>query len=174
MNKLDVIQQEDCDSLHIQSILERIVSATQNVMIKFRDISEQIQPTFETLDTWKSTNHSKLDESQKLHDDFADLEKCLNTLKGTIRSFLAAPKPIQNTTGANTLIARTAEYTNSINVYVKDDGFEVDNENDAKVFSQTQNKYFEFIALMKLFFTRAKQEGFVIPEVKNIHGDTLD
>ena len=156
-----------------ESLLEDIRLSVFQTMLKFREISEEIRPTFESLDTWKTTNHSKLDESQKLHDDFGDLNQCIESLRISIVSFSNASKPIQNITGANTLISTIAGYVISINSYVKTDGFEVDDENDANVFSEMQNKYFEFIAEMKVFFAIIRKEGFEPPNVTDVYNNAL-
>ena len=137
--------------------LEDIRSITHSVMKKFREIAEQIRPTFEELDSWRTTNHKKLDESQKLHDDFEDLQQYINSLKNATSSFFKASKPIKNITRANTLLEAIAEYVKSINNEVKSDGFEVSDGNNAEVFTKIQNKYCEFIAEMNDFYLKCEE-----------------
>lgn len=173
MIKGDFMEETQFEQIYINGILEEIRSITHSILNKFKDIAEQIHPNFDNLDSWKTTNHKKLDESQKLNDDFEDLQKCLNSLKSAIVSFSKAKKPIKNITGANTLINTISGYVISINNEVKNDGFEIDDENDAKVFKEMQNKYFEFIAEMKNFFAIIRKEGFNPPNVTDIYNNVL-
>jgi hypothetical protein len=153
--------------------LESIRAATFAAMEVFEKIAWQIRPTFETLDTWKTTNHSKLDESTELRGDFDLLTRRLETLNNTIMSFKKEEKPIQNKTGAKSLIETIAGYITTTNTNVRRDGFEVDEGNEAQVFEEMQRKYYEFIAMIKVFFNDVRKEGFEPPETKDVYGTKL-
>jgi len=165
--------EESFKSNFLDDDLENIRSIIYLIKNKFEDISLQIRPSFEELDSWKTTNHSKLDESQQIYSDYLELQKYLKTLKNAITSFSNAPKPIRNPAGANTLIRTIAMYITSINTVMETDGFDVENGNEAKVFKTMQNAYFEFIALAKEFFEKVRQEGFQPPDITDNYGTKL-